>query len=164
MSTLVQLDMSIMEKLHLQLPLPKVGYFFLFSFIYISFRKTFLLLIESINKKYLREILIFFSLLLVLAEKGGAKFRDYSSIDKAPEERARGITINSSHVEYETEKRHYSHVDCPGHADYVKNMITGASQMVNITFFLNLLQKIIKHKRTQRKKRQRKISNVKLIP
>jgi len=153
-----------MEKLHLQLPLPKVGYFFLFSFIYISFRKTFLLLIESINKKYLREILIFFSLLLVLAEKGGAKFRDYSSIDKAPEERARGITINSSHVEYETEKRHYSHVDCPGHADYVKNMITGASQMVNITFFLNLLQKIIKHKRTQRKKRQRKISNVKLIP
>ncbi len=65
----------------------------------------------------------------VLAEKGGAKFRDYSSIDNTPEEKARGITINSSHVEYETENRHYAHVDCPGHADYVKNMITGAAQM-----------------------------------
>src|SRR5579862_4759135 len=65
----------------------------------------------------------------VLAEKGGAKFRDYSSIDNTPEEKARGITINSTHVEYETEKRHYAHVDCPGHADYVKNMITGAAQM-----------------------------------
>ncbi|NGX45116.1 MAG: Elongation factor Tu, partial [Chlamydiae bacterium] len=65
----------------------------------------------------------------VLAEKGGAQFRDYSSIDNSPEEKARGITINSSHVEYETEKRHYAHVDCPGHADYVKNMITGAAQM-----------------------------------
>lgn len=65
----------------------------------------------------------------VLAEKGGAKFRDYSSIDNTPEEKARGITINSSHVEYETEARHYAHVDCPGHADYVKNMITGAAQM-----------------------------------
>ncbi len=65
----------------------------------------------------------------VLAEKGGAKFRDYKSIDNTPEEKARGITINSSHVEYETEKRHYAHVDCPGHADYVKNMITGAAQM-----------------------------------
>lgn len=64
-----------------------------------------------------------------LAEKGGAKFRDYSSIDNSPEEKARGITINSSHVEYETEGRHYAHVDCPGHADYVKNMITGAAQM-----------------------------------
>ncbi len=65
----------------------------------------------------------------ILAEKGGAKFRDYKSIDNTPEEKARGITINSSHVEYETEKRHYAHVDCPGHADYVKNMITGAAQM-----------------------------------
>ncbi len=65
----------------------------------------------------------------VLASKGGADFMDYSMIDKAPEERERGITINTSHVEYETEKRHYAHVDCPGHADYVKNMITGAAQM-----------------------------------
>lgn len=65
----------------------------------------------------------------VLAEAGGAKFRDYASIDNTPEEKARGITINSSHVEYETEARHYAHVDCPGHADYVKNMITGAAQM-----------------------------------
>jgi elongation factor Tu len=64
-----------------------------------------------------------------LAERGGAKFRDYTSIDNTPEEKARGITINASHVEYETEKRHYAHVDCPGHADYVKNMITGAAQM-----------------------------------
>ena len=65
----------------------------------------------------------------VLAEKGQAQFMDYSMIDKAPEERERGITINTAHVEYETENRHYAHVDCPGHADYVKNMITGAAQM-----------------------------------
>ena len=65
----------------------------------------------------------------VLAEHGGAQFMDYSMIDKAPEERERGITINTSHVEYETATRHYAHVDCPGHADYVKNMITGAAQM-----------------------------------
>ena len=65
----------------------------------------------------------------VLSFKGGAKFEDYSQIDSAPEERARGITINTAHVEYETEARHYAHVDCPGHADYVKNMITGAAQM-----------------------------------
>jgi elongation factor Tu len=64
-----------------------------------------------------------------LAMKGGAAFVDYANIDKAPEERARGITINTAHVEYETEKRHYAHVDCPGHADYIKNMITGAAQM-----------------------------------
>ena len=64
-----------------------------------------------------------------LAEKGQAKFEDYADIDKAPEERERGITINTAHVEYETDKRHYAHVDCPGHADYVKNMITGAAQM-----------------------------------
>ncbi|KAJ3762842.1 elongation factor Tu [Lentinula raphanica] len=65
----------------------------------------------------------------VLAESGGATFTDYAQIDKAPEEKARGITINSSHVEYETETRHYGHIDCPGHADYIKNMITGAAQM-----------------------------------
>ena len=64
-----------------------------------------------------------------LSLKGQAKFEDYANIDKAPEERERGITINTSHVEYETAKRHYAHVDCPGHADYVKNMITGAAQM-----------------------------------
>lgn len=65
----------------------------------------------------------------VLSEKGYADFQDYNQIDKAPEERERGITINTSHVEYETDTRHYAHVDCPGHADYVKNMITGAAQM-----------------------------------
>jgi elongation factor Tu len=65
----------------------------------------------------------------VLAETGGATFTAYDQIDKAPEERARGITISTAHVEYETKKRHYAHVDCPGHADYVKNMITGAAQM-----------------------------------
>jgi len=65
----------------------------------------------------------------VLAETGGATFSAYDQIDKAPEERARGITISTAHVEYETPKRHYAHVDCPGHADYVKNMITGAAQM-----------------------------------
>ena len=65
----------------------------------------------------------------VLALKGGAEFTDYANIDKAPEERERGITISTAHVEYETDNRHYAHVDCPGHADYVKNMITGAAQM-----------------------------------
>jgi elongation factor Tu len=65
----------------------------------------------------------------VLAARGGAKFLAYDQIDKAPEEKARGITINTAHVEYETENRHYAHVDCPGHADYIKNMITGAAQM-----------------------------------
>ena len=65
----------------------------------------------------------------VLADQGGAQFVDYANIDKAPEERERGITINTAHVEYETANRHYAHVDCPGHADYVKNMITGAAQM-----------------------------------
>ena len=65
----------------------------------------------------------------VLAMKGDAEFTDYANIDKAPEERERGITINTAHVEYETDNRHYAHVDCPGHADYVKNMITGAAQM-----------------------------------
>src|SRR6201993_4708876 len=65
----------------------------------------------------------------ILSETGKAKFTAYDQIDAAPEEKARGITINTSHVEYETDKRHYAHVDCPGHADYVKNMITGAAQM-----------------------------------
>jgi elongation factor Tu len=65
----------------------------------------------------------------VLADAGLSDFIDYDNIDKAPEERERGITIATSHVEYETENRHYAHVDCPGHADYVKNMITGAAQM-----------------------------------
>lgn len=65
----------------------------------------------------------------ILAKRGMAKFRDYASIDNTPEEKARGITINATHVEYETATRHYAHVDCPGHADYVKNMVTGAAQM-----------------------------------
>jgi len=73
----------------------------------------------------------------VLAEAGGAKFTDYANIDKAPEERERGITISTSHVEYETEARHYAHVDCPGHADYVKNMITGAAQMDGAILVVN---------------------------
>ena len=64
-----------------------------------------------------------------LALQGKAEMHDYSAIDKAPEERERGITINTAHVEYETDARHYAHVDCPGHADYIKNMITGAAQM-----------------------------------
>ena len=64
----------------------------------------------------------------VMAEAGGAEFQAYDQIDKAPEERARGITISTAHVEYETDNRHYAHVDCPGHADYVKNMITGAAR------------------------------------
>ena len=66
---------------------------------------------------------------MVLAEDGGASSMNYEDIDKAPEEKARGITINTSHVEYETANRHYAHVDCPGHTDYIKNMITGAAQM-----------------------------------
>src|SRR5574338_1065828 len=65
----------------------------------------------------------------ILAKKGFAEARAYDQIDNAPEEKERGITINTSHVEYQTDKRHYAHVDCPGHADYVKNMITGAAQM-----------------------------------
>src|SRR6202047_5425810 len=65
----------------------------------------------------------------VLAKKGFAEFRSFDSIDNAPEEKARGITIATAHLEYETEKRHYAHIDCPGHADYIKNMITGAAQM-----------------------------------
>lgn len=66
---------------------------------------------------------------MVLAKKGGAKIMKYEDIDKAPEEKARGITIQTAHVEYETPKRHYAHVDCPGHQDYVKNMVTGAATM-----------------------------------
>jgi hypothetical protein len=74
----------------------------------------------------------------ILAETGKAKEMAYADIDKSPEERARGITINATHVEYETDNRHYAHVDCPGHADYVKNMITGAAQ-VKIELFLSFL-------------------------
>ncbi len=73
----------------------------------------------------------------VLAETGGATFKAYDQIDAAPEEKARGITINTAHVEYETSKRHYAHVDCPGHADYVKNMITGAAQMDGAILVVN---------------------------
>ena len=73
----------------------------------------------------------------VLADTGGATFTDYADIDKAPEEKERGITINTAHVEYETENRHYAHVDCPGHADYVKNMITGAAQMDGAILVVN---------------------------
>ena len=73
----------------------------------------------------------------VLADSGGADFTAYDQIDKAPEERARGITIATAHVEYETENRHYAHVDCPGHADYVKNMITGAAQMDGAILVVN---------------------------
>ena len=73
----------------------------------------------------------------VLSESGGAKFIAYDQIDKAPEEKERGITISTAHVEYETEKRHYAHVDCPGHADYVKNMITGAAQMDGAILVVN---------------------------
>ena len=69
---------------------------------------------------------------MVLASKNGAEKMRYDQIDKAPEEKARGITINTSHVEYQTDARHYAHVDCPGHADYVKNMITGAAQIYDI--------------------------------
>jgi len=73
----------------------------------------------------------------VLAEKGGAEVRDFDTIDNAPEEKERGITISTAHVEYETDKRHYAHVDCPGHADYVKNMITGAAQMDGAILVVN---------------------------
>jgi len=73
----------------------------------------------------------------VLSEHGGAEFSDYAAIDKAPEEKERGITISTAHVEYETEGRHYAHVDCPGHADYVKNMITGAAQMDGAILVVN---------------------------
>ena len=73
----------------------------------------------------------------VLAESGGAEFTAYDQIDKAPEEKERGITISTAHVEYETDNRHYAHVDCPGHADYVKNMITGAAQMDGAILVVN---------------------------
>ena len=73
----------------------------------------------------------------ILSETGGAEFIAYDQIDKAPEEKERGITIATAHVEYETDKRHYAHVDCPGHADYVKNMITGAAQMDGAILVVN---------------------------
>ncbi len=74
----------------------------------------------------------------VLSEQGRAKEMAYEDIDKSPEERARGITINATHVEYETANRHYAHVDCPGHADYVKNMITGAAQVIRWSYAYGL--------------------------
>src|SRR6187399_2298145 len=79
----------------------------------------------------------------VLAEKGQAQFTAYDQIDKAPEEKARGITIATAHVEYETDKRHYAHVDCPGHADYVKNMITGAAQMDGAILVVSALDSVM---------------------
>src|SRR5678809_1621987 len=75
----------------------------------------------------------------VLAKKYGGEAKNYDQIDAAPEEKARGITINTAHVEYETAKRHYAHVDCPGHADYIKNMITGAAQMDGAILVLSLI-------------------------
>ncbi len=74
----------------------------------------------------------------VLAEKGLSEVKSFDAIDSAPEEKERGITINTAHVEYQTEKRHYAHVDCPGHADYVKNMVTGAAQMDGATVLSSL--------------------------
>ena len=74
-------------------------------------------------------VIILFSSDLDLSDTGMAQFKDYGDIDNAPEERARGITISTAHIEYETEKRHYGHMDCPGHADYIKNMITGQMTM-----------------------------------
>ena len=74
------------------------------------------------------------------------KHSDYADIDKAPEEKERGITINTAHVEYETENRHYAHVDCPGHADYVKNMITGAAQMDGAILVVSVQQMVQCHK------------------
>ena len=89
---------------------------------------------------------------LVLADKGLSVFRSFDSIDNAPEEKARGITINTAHIEYQTANRHYAHVDCPGHADYIKNMVTGAAQMdgaillgkkeIKIKYFLKLWKSI----------------------
>src|SRR6478735_8398834 len=79
----------------------------------------------------------------VLGMKGGAKFTSFAEIDKAPEERARGITIAIAHVEYETDKRHYAHVDCPGHADYIKNMITGAAQMDGAIVVVSALDSVM---------------------
>jgi hypothetical protein len=82
----------------------------------------------------------------VLAQNSGGEYRDYASIDKAPEERARGITISSTHVEYETATRHYAHVDCPGHADYIKNMITGAAQMDGAIIVVSGNMKLTSHR------------------
>ena len=82
--------------------------------------------------RYASHVLSLFHLrskFLVLAEEQKARFKDYGDIDRAPEERKRGITIATAHVEYETEKRHYAHIDCPGHADYIKNMITGSPHL-----------------------------------
>ena len=78
----------------------------------------------------------------VLADAGNAKFKDYADIDNAPEEKKRGITINAAHIEYETENRHYGHIDCPGHADYIKNMITGKSRVHGVGFGRSACDKI----------------------
>ena len=83
----------------------------------------------------------------VMADAGRAEFSAYDQIDKAPEERERGITISTAHVEYETENRHYAHVDCPGHADYVKNMITGAAQMDGAILVVNAADGPMPHTR-----------------
>jgi elongation factor Tu len=80
---------------------------------------------------------------ITLAKSGGATAKNYADIDAAPEEKARGITINTAHVEYETENRHYAHVDCPGHADYVKNMITGAAQMDGAILVVSALDSVM---------------------
>lgn len=86
---------------------------------------------SAITKGFIFECILIkvIKVILVLAENKGAKYRKYDEIDNAPEEKARGVTINAFHLEYETATRHYAHIDCPGHADYIKNMITGAAQM-----------------------------------
>ena len=84
---------------------------------------------KALLGKFVVGVIIFIVFIIVLSEKGNAKFKNYADIDNAPEEKARGITIATAHIEYETDNRHYAHVDCPGHADYIKNMITGAAQM-----------------------------------
>ena len=89
--------------------------------------------------KYIGKTTLTAAITKILSEQGKSKAMSYEDIDKSPEERARGITINATHVEYETDKRHYAHVDCPGHADYVKNMITGAAQVIYIYITLHII-------------------------
>lgn len=105
-----------MEKRHLQQLLLKVFFSQLFRF-------------SSFNISIAIHVKIFHYFIVVLAEKELAEAKEYTDIDNAPEEKARGITINVAHIEYQTDKRHYGHTDCPGHADYIKNMITGTAQM-----------------------------------
>lgn len=114
--------MWIMEKRHLQQLLPKV---FFFSHFFLQLFR-FSLFNTSI---VVHVIKIFHYFVVVLAKKELAEAKEYSDIDNAPEEKERGITINVAHVEYQTDNRHYGHTDCPGHADYIKNMITGTAQM-----------------------------------